>query len=361
MRVVHIDRQRGWTGQTQQTFNAVLGLRRLGVDATLIGHDQGELAPRAAAAGLPVVAMPLYGSGFWRSVPRVMAYCKKQRVDVIHCHGPRDHLLATMVRSTRCARRMVRTRHFHKPLNSGLFSRLLFAPCDRIIAISRFVADLCERDGLPARKVQVIYDSIDPQTFAEATPDAELSQRLAALGEPRPVVVGHVSTLEHRKGCDVLLKAVAAAQSRLDQRLIVVLVGQKDGLWRPLVEELGLGESVWFLGRRSDVPSLLKCFDLFVMPSRQEAMGTAALEAMAAGLPVVASRTGGLAEAVTPETGRLFEVEDHAELAAALVELAGDAAQRQSLGQAAAQRAAEVFGLDVTCEQMLAAYRSLLK
>lgn len=355
MHIVEVDKQRGWTGQTQQTLNIAIGLQRQGVEVTVVAHSKGELAKRAEAAGIRTLRMPLYGIGFHVSVVRVWAYCLKHRVQVIHCHGPRDHLLAAAVRLMLGARHMVRTRHFHSPLNSGIFSRLLFAPCKSIVGVSQYIVDLCETEKLPKRKLKLIYEAVDTKVFRDALPAEDLKQRIKQAGSP--LVIGHVSTLDERKGCDVLIRAFAAARSRLSRDARLVLVGHKPERWQPLIDQMVLGEQVWCLGVRRDVPRVLKCFDFFVMPSRAEALGVAALEAMASGLPVIATRTGGLAESVNDEIGRHCEPGDVATLSEVLVELGEDVALRSAMSEAARDRSRAMFDIDAMARR----YRDLFE
>ena len=142
-----------------------------------------------------------------------------------------------------------------------------------------------------------------------------------------------------------------------------LLVGRDSGTLeatRELVRERGIEGSVRFLGSRTDVPDLLRASDLFVHPSREEGFSNAVLEAMAAGLPVVAFDVGGNAEAVAHgETGLLAPARDSGALAAAMTELLGDAGRRRAMGEAGRRRAAESFSMDRMVAEMEAMYESL--
>ena len=131
---------------------------------------------------------------------------------------------------------------------------------------------------------------------------------------------------------------------------------------RARVRERGIEGSVRFVGSRTDVPDLLRAADLFVHPSREEGFSNAILEAMAAGLPVVACDVGGNPEAVVDgETGRLVPPRDPERLAGAMAELISDVSKRKIFGYAGIRRAAEQFSLDRMVEEMGSLYESLAR
>jgi glycosyltransferase involved in cell wall biosynthesis len=163
-----------------------------------------------------------------------------------------------------------------------------------------------------------------------------------------------LANLVPRKGVDVLLEALARLEPA--PRLWIAGDGPERGALEALAKQLGLAERVHFLGRCDDTGDLLAACDVFVMPSRLEGLGVAALEAMAAGRPVVASRVGGLAGLVVHErTGLLVPSDDVASLADALRRVLDDAALRTALGAEGPRRIAEGW----LAEQMVGAYEAL--
>jgi glycosyltransferase involved in cell wall biosynthesis len=157
------------------------------------------------------------------------------------------------------------------------------------------------------------------------------------------------------------LRAFAAARSAV-KRAALVLVG--DGPERPGLEaiaaELGVADAVRFAGARSDVPRLLRLFDVFALSSQTEGISVALLEAMAAGLPAVATAVGGNPEVVVEgETGRLVPAGDPARLGEALASLLADPDRRQAWGQAGRARVMEKFTLDRMVRDYEAIYESL--
>jgi len=215
--------------------------------------------------------------------------------------------------------------------------------CSRFVCVSETVAKGifgAETGALRAGgRVVVIPNSLDMEAMRAAT---KRDWRIE-LGWPREVIVmGFWGRLTYIKGCDVLLKAIAHVHlGKVPFRLVIVGEGAELASLRALAQQLGVAGVTHFAGRlaRGEIFSALKGFDIAVMPSRKglEGFGLSALEAMAAGVPVVASRVDALQEVVVDGlTGLLCPADDPAGLADALARLVGDAALRQRMGAAGA-------------------------
>jgi glycosyltransferase involved in cell wall biosynthesis len=229
---------------------------------------------------------------------------------------------------------------------------------DRAVAISPAVSRRLLDAGVPAERVITIPSVVDPRSVRT---EADRERTRAALGvAPEAFVLLSLVSLVKRKGIDVLLRALSAMRAAEAERT-VLLVGGEGPEHEPLevlAEELGLSARVTFLGRRTDKAELLAACDAFVLPSRQEGLGVAALEAMAAGRAVVASRVGGLGETVLDEgTGLLVPPGEPEALARALDRLLEEPELRERLGAAGPARVEDGH----LPEQMVAAYEKLYR
>jgi glycosyltransferase involved in cell wall biosynthesis len=213
--------------------------------------------------------------------------------------------------------------------------RRLAGWCDRIVAVSGAVKDFNVREiGIPEGKFEVLHNCLetDHSDFKKSRAESRAGCGFAA----DDFVVGHVGTLRKEKAHDILLKAFARLRKQRPAKLLLVGDGPFKGRIIEQVDSLGLEVDVIFAGSRSDVPDLLKAMDLFVFPSRNEALGIALLEAMYGGLPIVAAKTGGIPEIVEDgKTGLLVESEDVEGFADAMLHLAGNPELRHTLGNAA--------------------------
>jgi glycosyltransferase involved in cell wall biosynthesis len=222
----------------------------------------------------------------------------------------------------------------------------------RTAAISKSVADELLAAEVHPGRVVTIASAVDPKDQRPHRPRAAVRDELGA--RPDDFVVLALGALVRRKGFDLLL----AAARKIQRRPLVWIAGE--GPERDELERLigGLAGRARLLGRRDDVPDLLDAADVVAVPSRAEGLGVAALEAMAAGRPVVAARVGGLAEVVVDErNGLLVPPEDPSALAAAIQRLEGDPALRARLGAAGLGRLSEGY----LASQMVAAYEKLYR
>lgn len=229
------------------------------------------------------------------------------------------------------------------------------------IALGRELADYSlNRIGIPPGRLHTIYNGVDTERFH---PAASGRQPLAGspFNDPALWLVGTVGRMQTVKAQPVLARAFALAlqqQPTLRTRLRLVLVG--DGPLRAecesVLRQAGVAELAWFAGERGDVPDVMRGLDCFVLPSLAEGISNTILEAMASGLPVLATAVGANGELVVPgATGRLVPPGDAGALAEGLVQMAQDSEGTAAQGRAGRQRVEQRFSLG----SMVAAYESV--
>ncbi len=371
MRVVHVDGEKGFSGGEVQLFLLAKRLRAAGVEQALVARRGGRAAARAREAGYEVREAPMGSSADLRGILALRRTFRQLRPDVLHFHTSRAHVLGAWAALGLGVPARVVTRRMDYPLRRDPVTRFLYGRAvDRVVAISGAVRREVLRLGIPADRVVLVPSGVEVARFAPLRDrdGVARAQARAALGIPadgRPVA-GTLASLHRRKGHDVLLRAAALLAGRgLPLHLVIAGEGPEGEALRALARGLGLlGEGpvrVHFAGQVSPGERVLAALDLFVLPSRKEGLGVAALEAMAAGLPVVASRAGGLAESVLDgETGLLVPPGDPAPLAEALETLLRDPALRERMGAAGARRVGERYSADAMAAGNLALYRELL-
>jgi glycosyltransferase involved in cell wall biosynthesis len=332
-----------------------------------LGDDGYEAAVRAT--GVPVVhlaARHLRDAAAYRRLARLL---RAGGFDLVHAHLAYASIWGA-VAAPRAGLPLVATLHVAPPrvpplsregLRQRLMRGLLARRAARVVAVSRALADTWIDAGLPAGRLEVVHNGIDVAAYEPAADGAVDVRRELALPAGAPVLAT-VTVLRAGKGSEVLLEAFAAL--RRDHPAAVLVVAG-DGPLRPALEaraaELGLGGAVRWAGFRRDVPQLLAAADLFVLPSRWDAFPTAVLEAMAAGLPVVASHTGGIPEMVEDGvTGLLVPPGDAPALAAALSGLlAAATGRRAEMGRRGRERAGAHFSLAAWADRLEALYRAV--
>ena len=229
---------------------------------------------------------------------------------------------------------------------------------DRIVAISRQIREELVGYGLPSARIMHIPNGVDAERFRPSSAREPLRQRLGLRGN----VAIFAGRLDPQKSLPVLIDAWTIVASRLsDATLLPVGGGDQTEELKRLVQQRNLSARVLFCAEQPDVLPYLQAADLFVLPSLAEGMSNALLEAMACGLPCVATRIGGNLELIRDgDNGRLVEPNDPSRLAEALLEMLGDGEGSHRMGLAARQTVEERYAMPRITEQYLHLYRELL-
>jgi glycosyltransferase involved in cell wall biosynthesis len=358
-------------------------LDRAKLSALVVTSAGGPLVDRVKALGLPVELLELDAqavmlsreawhrnplSFFWRArgylgaVTRLIRVVKEQDVRFLHTNTLKAHVIGSLVAFGAGKpivwhmRDLPSSRGDARSLLAGLFR--LVKP--GIVAISQAVAD-----DLPAAmraRTRVVYNGVDLDRFAQ-------------LAAPEPVdfpwpegdgpLIGTVSHLIPWKGQEVFVRAAAILlKSHPTWRFVLVgddifqFQGERARL-TALTHELGIADRVVLVGNREDVPAILKRLSLFVLPSLYEPFGRVLIEAMAAGLPIVASRAGGVPEIVVDgETGILVEPGYAEPMAEAIAALLTDPARAKAMADAGRARVEGCFSLEATVRGVMDGYKA---
>ena len=359
LRVLHLDSERTWRGGERQVLELMRRQRETGDEPHLAAPSGSAIAERASAEGFPVHPVPMRGTWDLASVFDVARLHRSLRPDVTHWHAARAHAIGAMASLVAPGPVRVVSRRVDFLVRRSPGSRLLWSlPIDAILAISEGVRDALVRSGIPAAAITVVPSGID--LVAHAGGNRERTRAREGV-HPGEVLVLQVAALApHKSQRDLLRAARVALDRRADLGLRFWIVGEGP-LRRELEaehERLGLGDRVRFLGFRDDVHDLVAAADLFCVSSYLEGMGTSTLDAMAAGLPVVATRVGGIPEIVEDGvTGILVPPRDPESLARGVLDLAGDPGRRERMGQEARIKVG-AFSADRTAERTRAAYEA---
>jgi L-malate glycosyltransferase len=374
MRICHVASGDLWAGAEVQVFTLLEFLRRQpGVEVSAILLHDRELARRLRGLGLDVAVIDQTRLALPRLVYALFEALRARRPDVVHAHRYKETILGTMAARALGIGAIVSTVHgfpseegysglarYKMQLNLWLERRVTDRHHRAVVAVSQdMAAALRRRLRVP---VAVIPNGVP---LPDGDPGGGLLERgavRALLGlDAADVVLGTACRLVPVKGLDTLLVAAGEVVRRAPRTRFVLL---GDGPLMPALRrqaaELGLQRHVLLPGHRPDVRPYLRAFDLFVLPSIAEGLPMALLEAMAAGLPVVASAVGGVPEVVREGVeGLLVPPGAPAPLAAALSRLAADGPLRAAMGTRGRARVAEAFSIEATGPRYVALYSEL--
>jgi glycosyltransferase involved in cell wall biosynthesis len=343
MRVLHLMASGELSGGGAHLGLLLPALRRLGVECEVALSEKGPLGAHLRDLGFCVHALDLFRSRVDPTAPRRLArLVRSVRPDRLHCHGTRAAFFGALARPLLpFSLPILYTVHglsYRKEL--GVSGRAVFLAAEalacraasRVITVSRAdLEDLVRRRFVSPARVVHVANPIDLERFCPGDRDRARGR----LGLPSDVfLAGTVSRLVPGKAVGDLLDAIALCP---DVQLLVV----GDGPERPALEARArrLSGRVRFLGARDDVPEILRALDLFVLSSRWEGEPVALLEAMATGLPCIATATSGAREILEEgRAGLLVPVGDRTALASAITRAVRLAAERSRMGAAALAR-----------------------
>lgn len=366
MEVVHIDTGKELRGGQRQLLLLARGLKERGHRQLVVCPEDTMLEARAQQEGLPVFALPAHDPAHAHGIIQLRQLLLVERFRIVHAHDGKGQTIAWLASAGMPVRRVASRRVTFLPrgLAGGrTIHRLKYQlTCHAIIAISHFVARLLAESGIPASMTEVIPDGVD---LPSRLPDADQRSRVRArwgFGKDE-FLIGNMGAITVEKGQDIAFKALGL----LEQRVRVppahlLLAGPFSGREPPLMESRARGSEgrVHFLGPIEKPAEFFDALDLYIMPSRAEGLGSSALMAMAHGVPVVATRVGGLPEVVENErTGWLVPPDSPSALADAIISAASDRVRLRTLGLQARERARQFAG-DIMVQRTEALYLRLL-
>lgn len=302
---------------------------------------------------------------------RLYGVCREIGLDVLHAHYAVPHALSTYL----CRQmlggahapgvpRLVTTLHGTDITLVGLdpsfyeITRFGLLESDLVTAVSSHLADQTKHDFKTDQPVHVVPNFVDAERFHPSRRSE--AKRAEMLGDEE-LLLGHLSNFRAVKRVNDVVRVFDRLRHHVSARLLLIGDGPERESVANLVGELGLQEKVQFLGFYRDVPELLAQLDLFFLPSDYESFGLAALEAMACGVPVVASSAGGLPEVIVDGvSGVLCAPRDVAAMAARSAELLRDPVKRGAMAAAARRRAEEEFPRSHAIDRYERLYQQLL-
>ena len=355
---LHIDTARTWRGGQNQVLVTVLGLRSLGHRAMLVAHPDGELRARAEE-GLELLPLAPRTEMDLSAAWRLSRAVKQLRPDVVHAHDPHGVAMAALALSMSTdpvKPPLIASRRVDFRMRGNSLSRWKYRQVDCFICASEAIRQILMADGIEAHRAVTVHEGIDVGRVLAAQPASIREELWLPHGAP---LVGNVAALVPHKGHKHLIEAAALVVRHVpDARFIIAGEGELHASLEHQIRHLHLEKHVLLLGFRPDVLSLHKAFDVFVMSSVTEGLGTSILDAMASSRPVVATTAGGIPEIVQDgETGILVPPRDHEAMADALVRLLKDEALRGRMGAAGLSLVSARFSAERMVQETLQVYQ----
>src|SRR5271169_180150 len=307
-------------------------------------------------AGIPILHLPVYSfksPNVLTAASQLIRYIRRHRIQIVHSFDAPLNVFAVPVARLAGTPAVISSQRGDRDLTGQGMKKLLRITdhlVDAVVVNCQWMKRyLVQEEHVPDHKIRLCYNAVDLERYRRR------------YGPPSDgLSVGTVCALRPEKGVDTLIRAFAAVR-RAGVRLVIVGSGPEEGKLRSLCAELGVGEACQFEPATTDVTEWLSRIDIFVLPSRSEALSNALMEAMACGCCPVASRVGGNPELIEHgENGLLFQVDDSSELAAHLLQLLTDEPRRKRMAAAAFTKMAAEFSSENFIGTMQGIYESVL-
>jgi glycosyltransferase involved in cell wall biosynthesis len=316
------------------------------------------------STGIKLIHLPqasLFSAGRFR---KLVGLLRQERVDLVQTHLTYANILGTLAAHS-AGIPVIATLH-SIAVRKGWKAKLLRAIenfvlqkyATRILAVGRVVAD-ANQGSFGKRKVDVIQNGIPKPKFPPLNERDRLRREIAGDGSSSIVIT--VGRFTRAKGYEDMVEAIRLLQQKASSpKLVMVGSGTTVDTIKNQIDDLDLNQSIILTGEREDVPSLLALSDVYASSSHREGLPLAVLEAMMAGLPVVATSVGDIPNVVTEETGVVVPPHRPELLAEALEDLLKNPKKREAMGQAAYRRAMNEYSVDAWMKKHLALYREVL-
>lgn len=361
IKVLHVLSDTNVGGAGRYIFNLLSNKEETSFEASVACPKGGELEKELRSRGIKVFALEGgESSANMSQIKSLRRIISQERFDIVHTHASFAGRIAGKIAGAK----VVMTRHSLirgrassiKRLATRLTSRIF---TDRIIAISRAVKINLIESGVPADMIIIIYNGIDTTKFEgiKGTLREELS-----IASDIPII-GMVARLVPEKGYEYAINAFYRVLKEYPNAILVIIgSGPLEDSLKTMCSELRIEDNVVFMGYRQDVENLMADFDLFVLSSISEGLGLSLLEAMALGIPVVATMTGGIPEVIKDGTnGLLIQPGNDIYLAENMVKILSNKDLAQRLGDEAKKTVAEKFSSKTMIEKTEKVYQEVLQ
>ena len=360
MSVVHLETGRDLYGGALQVLYLVQGLQERGVNSVVLAPKGSEVARAARARWLRVEEYPFRGEADVVSLARLAWRFSRPDVELVHLHRGEGADRLGVMAATMARAPVILTRRVADPDVAWIVAPK-YGLFRRVVAISAAVRDVLVEQGVPAEKISLVHDAVDASDWQDPCDTAERNGEFKL--EPGAPAGAMVAQFQSRKGHWVLIDALAILKRRgLMANVVLFGEGPLEQNIAALAEVAGVEDRIRFAGFRGDLHRWLGSFDFCALPALREGLGVAALQAGAAGVPVVGAHAGGIPEVIeNGTTGVLCPPGDAGALATAIAGIVEDREGARAMGERARARVESLFSVGAMVMGNLDVYREVVR
>jgi len=360
MRILHTEWSDGLGGQEKRVLAEAAGLAERGHHVVIACRERSRIRHEAEKAGLPVRTFPLRKPYDIGSIIGLSRFIMRDRFDVVNTHSGVDAWIGGVAAKLAGAPVLARTRHLNIPLNRSILNFIHYLPDMYITCGENMRQMLIGKCGFPAERVVSIPTGCDP-AFNSVARDRSAKKKFG-ISEDAPVIT-NVGILRSVKGHEVTFRAAAAVvESIPGAKFLIVGDGPRMTVLKNYVNELNIADHVIFTGFVDNIAEVYSLTDVAVLSSWSEGLPQSLLQAMASGVPVVATRVGGVPEVVIHgKSGILVEAGDHEALAGGILQVLNDPGFASALIRNARELIQREHSLDHMIDKIEDLYNKLLE
>lgn len=355
-RILHVNTANTWRGGEQQVVYLVEGLQSRGHNNFVVCQPKSVLREKLFSSKTPVFPLAMHGEWDLIAAIKLAMIIKKNNIQILHLHTAHAHTLGLLAAKFNPACKVIVSRRvdFH------IHSRFKYKRgINKIITVSERIRQVLIEDKIDAEKIVAVHSGVDLERFNGIKSNGYIYKEFNLDG--KTPIVGIVAALAPHKDHQNFLYAAGKLKEKYPRvKFLIVGEGELKQDLKILTRQLGLEKEVIFTGFRKDSLEIISTFDVFVLSSCLEGMGSVLLEAMALAKPIVATRTGGIPEVVlNGVTGILVSPGDSGELANGIMQLLGDNALAKEMGLKGKERVKE-FSKDKMVEKTEGIYKKIM-
>lgn len=361
LNILHIDTAKYWRGGQQQVFYLHQGLIKRHIKSLVICQEDSELQKKCRSLDLPLESMNFFGEIDFLSAFKIARICKRNNIRIVHAHSAHALSIAVLTKLFFRSLILIGVRRVDFHIRKNFFSQIKYNTklINKIVCISAFIKSVMISDKIPEEKLITIRSGIDIHKFDSSNPDIKFRESLGI--NKHDFLIGTIAAFAGHKDYPTLLTAFSIVKAKIKNvKLCMVGDGPLKSSILSLATELKIVDGIVAPGYREDIGNFLKSFDLFVLASKKEGLGTSILDALSVGLPIIATEAGGIPEMIiNRENGILVEAENPKALAKVIMELYAAEDTRILLSKNAI-RSVENFSVEKTISHNISLYRNLL-
>lgn len=361
IKVMHIDTDTEWRGGQQQAFYLHKKLVEKKISSIFLCQNNSVLKEKLENENLDFISMKINGEADIFAGRKIAGICREKNINILHLHDA--HAMATgLWAKLFCpSLNLIGVRRVDYHIKKNIFSRYKYrsSKMTKIVAISDEIKKILIEDGVDESKIEVIKSGVDINKFSHIEKSRYLHEELKLPHDA--FIAGTIASLSKEKDYPTLLKAAEIAVRKIPD-LYFVSIGDgpdKDTVFR-MRDNLGLKKRFILRGFQKDVGNHLKNYDIFILSSKTEGLGTSVMDAMAAGLPCLCCKSGGIPELIDDNlNGLLVENQNPELLAEKIIELYQNKSLRTTLG-INARKKSQQFSIENTVEKNIELYEKLI-